>query len=197
MTRVDTTMTFETARQVLDAGQALILPTETVWGLAARADSAEGVARIYALKGRDEGKPLAVCVRDRAMAETLAVFSPRARALAEAHWPGPLTLVLPLESEALRPETRAEAGGMTTVALRCPDIDWRDTLCRAPLALTSANRSCERPVADEAEARDVFPTTPVLSSESDMAGAPTTIVRVIGDTVTVLRQGDVWIEATA
>ena len=79
----------EAARLVL-AGEPVAMPTETVYGLAADATNAEAVARIYAAKGRPSFNPLIVHVADLAAAERIGVFSDEARALAEAHWPGPL-----------------------------------------------------------------------------------------------------------
>ena len=89
----------EGARLIAD-GQAVAVPTETVYGLAADATDAAAVARIYAAKGRPSFNPLIVHVLDLAAAEKLAVFDQRARILAAAFWPGPLTLVLPRRPRA-------------------------------------------------------------------------------------------------
>lgn len=130
------------AARILESGGLVAVPTETVYGLAARADSAEAVAKIYAAKGRPDFNPLIVHVRDTAQAAEYAVFSPLARALAEAHWPGPLTLVLPRhEDAALAP---AVSAGLPTVALRVPAHPAMRALLEAvdfPLAAPSANRS--------------------------------------------------------
>jgi L-threonylcarbamoyladenylate synthase len=130
------------AARCLESGGLVAVPTETVYGLAARADSAEAVARIYAAKGRPDFNPLIVHVAGLAQAERLAEVSPRARALAEAHWPGPLTLVLPRRREAaLAPAVTA---GLATVALRAPAHPVMQALLAAvdfPLAAPSANRS--------------------------------------------------------
>ena len=72
------------------------MPTETVYGLAADATNAEAVARIYEAKGRPSFNPLIVHVPDLAAAERIGDFSDEALELARAHWPGPLTLVVPL-----------------------------------------------------------------------------------------------------
>ena len=176
-------------RGTLDAGGVGLLPTETVWGLAARADSDTGVAEIYRLKGRDDGKPLAVCVRNAAMAESLAEVGEAARALMDEHWPGPLTLVLPKRLGAdLHP--KAVEPGFATVGLRCPDVAWRDALLERPLVLTSANRSGDVPARTEAAARAAFPTLPCLPDPApDRQGLPTTIVRVRDGEVEILRRG--------
>src|SRR3982751_4350534 len=83
-----------TAAALIATGQPVAIPSETVYGLAADATDSAAVARIYAAKGRPSFNPLIVHVLDLAAAEQLAVFDPVARALAEAFWPGPLTLVL-------------------------------------------------------------------------------------------------------
>ena len=102
----------------LQRGELVGLPTETVYGLAARADSAAAVAAIYRAKGRPDFNPLIVHVGNLAAGEAFAEFDARARLLAEAFWPGPLTMVLPL-----RAGTRIAAAvtaGLPTIALRCP-----------------------------------------------------------------------------
>ncbi len=104
--------------EALRGGGLVAVPTETVYGLAARADSAEAVAAIYRAKGRPDFNPLIVHVADLAMAERLAVFDERARDLAARFWPGPLTLVLPLRDGA--PIAPAVTAGLPTIALRMP-----------------------------------------------------------------------------
>src|SRR3990167_2636330 len=84
------------AAALFESGRLVALPTETVYGLAARADQAEAVAAIYRAKGRPDFNPLIVHVPDRAAAERLARFDARGAVLARRFWPGPLTLVLPL-----------------------------------------------------------------------------------------------------
>src|SRR6476659_11362454 len=89
----------ESARLIL-AGEPVAVPTETVYGLAADATNAEAVARIYEAKGRPSFNPLIVHVPRLDEAELLGTFTAGARALAERHWPGPLTLVVPLREDA-------------------------------------------------------------------------------------------------
>src|SRR5574338_413148 len=83
------------AVKVLRKGGLVAVPTETVYGLAARADRAEAVAAIYRAKGRPDFNPLIVHVPDVPAAEKLALFDERALHLARAFWPGALTMVLP------------------------------------------------------------------------------------------------------
>lgn len=130
------------AARVIARGGTVAVPTETVYGLAARADDDAAVAGIYRAKGRPDFNPLIVHVPDVTAAETLALFDDRARALAKAFWPGALTMVLPLrEGAALAP---AVSAGLPTVALRCPAHPVMQALlktCGLPLAAPSANRS--------------------------------------------------------
>jgi L-threonylcarbamoyladenylate synthase len=130
------------AVRVLQAGGTVAVPTETVYGLAARADSDAAVSAIYRAKGRPDFNPLIVHVPDRAAAESLAEFDERARTLAAAFWPGPLTMVLPRRADA--PLAAAVTAGLPTVALRVPAHPvMRGVLaaCGLPLAAPSANRS--------------------------------------------------------
>ena len=130
------------AADVLRAGGIVAVPTETVYGLAASADSDPGVAAIFRAKGRPSFNPLIVHVPDLAAGEALAHFDHRARALAAAFWPGALTLVLPRRADAgLAP---AVSAGLPTLALRCPAHPLMRALlaeCGFPLAAPSANRS--------------------------------------------------------
>jgi len=134
------------AAQVLQAGGLVALPTETVYGLAARADSDAAVAGIYRAKGRPDFNPLIVHVADVAAAERLAVFDARALLLAERFWPGPLTMVLPRRADAgpISNLAAAVSAGLPTVALRCPAHPVMRAVLAAsglPLAAPSANRS--------------------------------------------------------
>ena len=130
------------AAALLRAGRLVALPTETVYGLAARADSEDAVAAIYRAKGRPDFNPLIVHVADLAMARELARFDDRAELLAERFWPGALTMVLPLsEGSAVAPAVTA---GLPTIALRMPDHPAMQAVLaelELPLAAPSANRS--------------------------------------------------------
>lgn len=130
------------AVHILSDGGLVAVPTETVYGLAARADSDTAVARIYEAKGRPSFNPLIVHVASLEQAREFAEFSPAAQRLAREYWPGPLTLVLPRHRGArLAPAVTA---GLETLALRIPAHPvMRALLDRAgfPLAAPSANRS--------------------------------------------------------
>jgi len=130
------------AAALLREGELVALPTETVYGLAARADSDDAVAGIYRAKGRPSFNPLIVHVANLEQAKRLAQFSEDAQAAADAAWPGALTLVLPLRKDAgIAPAVTA---GLDTIALRCPAHPVMRAMleqCGLPLAAPSANRS--------------------------------------------------------
>jgi L-threonylcarbamoyladenylate synthase len=130
------------AAAALRAGRLVILPTETVYGLAADAGDARAVAAVYAAKGRPSFNPLIAHVADLAAARRIAVLDARAEALAGAFWPGPLTIVAPVgDAAAVCDLARA---GLDTVAVRVPGHPLSRALLAAlggPLVAPSANRS--------------------------------------------------------
>ena len=130
------------AAGVLRAGGLVAFPTETVYGLGADARDDTAVARIYEAKGRPSFNPLIVHVPDLAAAERYVAFNETARALAQAFWPGALTLVLPLRAEA--GISRLVTAGLDTLAIRVPDHAVGQGLLQAfdgPVAAPSANPS--------------------------------------------------------
>src|SRR6059058_6012685 len=131
----------EAARLIL-AGEPVAIATETVYGLAADATNAEAVARIYEAKGRPSFNPLIVHVPDLGAARELGEFNAEALALAEQHWPGPLTLVVPLRNDASI--ASLVTAGLPTIGLRVPAHPAMQALLGAagrPLAAPSANAS--------------------------------------------------------
>jgi L-threonylcarbamoyladenylate synthase len=132
----------ELAARTLAAGGLAAFPTETVYGLGADATNGEAVARLYAAKGRPAFNPLIAHVVDRDAAAALALFDPAAARLAEAFWPGPLTLVLHKLGGC--PVAELATGGLDSIAVRVPDHPVaRDILAafRRPIVAPSANRS--------------------------------------------------------
>ena len=130
------------AAALILAGEPVAIPTETVYGLAADATDSTAVARIYAAKGRPSFNPLIVHVLDLAAAERIAVFDADALALAEAFWPGPLTLVLRLRADA--GIASLVTAGLSTIAIRVPAHRAMRALLEKtgkPLAAPSANAS--------------------------------------------------------
>jgi len=132
----------EAAVAALRAGGLVIMPTETVYGLAADAADPAAVAAVYAAKGRPSFNPLIAHVADLEQARRVATFDAQATALAQAFWPGPLTLVLPVSDEAAVCDLAR--AGLDTVAVRAPAHPRAAALLRAfgrPLVAPSANRS--------------------------------------------------------
>ncbi|WP_426169304.1 L-threonylcarbamoyladenylate synthase [Sandarakinorhabdus sp. DWP1-3-1] len=178
---------------LLDAGGIVAAPTETVYGLAARAADGAAVARIYAAKGRPSFNPLIVHVSGVAQAAKLVEIDPVSAALMAEFWPGALTLVLPLKPGA------AVAGlvtaGLATLAVRCPAHPVMQALIAGagPLAAPSANASGRISSTTAAHvAASLGDRVPlVLDGGACAAGVESTIVQVADGVVTLLRPGAV------
>jgi L-threonylcarbamoyladenylate synthase len=122
----------QAAAQALARGELVGLPTETVYGLGADADNPLAVTRVFAAKGRPSDHPLIVHVADAAQAERYAdTIPPVAQRLMAAHWPGPLTLILPRRAGV----AEASAGGQGSIGLRCPSHPVAQAVMRAAQAL--------------------------------------------------------------
>jgi L-threonylcarbamoyladenylate synthase len=178
----------------LRAGGIVGIPTETVYGLAADANNADAVAKIYTAKGRPDFNPLIVHVPDRAAAEELADFGPLAVLLAEAFWPGPLTLVLPLKPGA--PVAAAVTAGLPTIAIRCPAHPVMQSVLLASglnVAAPSANKSggISPTRAQHVAASLGAALTLILDGGPCRAGLESTIVAVRPHGWQILRPGPV------
>jgi tRNA threonylcarbamoyl adenosine modification protein (Sua5/YciO/YrdC/YwlC family) len=162
------------------AGEAVVVPTETVYGVATLP---QHQSLLLELKGRPETVPIAVLVADgvQAAVATGTVLPPLAVTLAAAFWPGPLTLVLPT------------AAG-PTLGVRCPDHDFVRAVAAAvgPIATTSANRhgAPTPPSASEAAAALAGPVAVVIDGGT-IAGAASTVVDATGERPVILRQGPI------
>jgi L-threonylcarbamoyladenylate synthase len=185
------------ARLVL-AGQPVAVPTETVYGLAADATNAEAVARIYAAKGRPGFNPLIVHVADLAAAEELGVFDGDSRALATAHWPGPLTLVVPQRAD--NGIAGLVTAGLASIALRVPAHPAMQALLAAtgrPLAAPSANASGRisptRAAHVAASLGDRVAL--VIDGGACQRGIESTIVAATGGPLRLLRRGPIEVAA--
>jgi len=132
----------QAAADALAAGDLIILPTETVYGLAADAANPAAVARLYEAKGRPRFNPLIAHVADWTMAARVAALDERARRLAEAFWPGPITFVAPIADPSLVCDLAR--AGLDTVAVRSPAHTVAQAVIAAfgrPIVAPSANRS--------------------------------------------------------
>lgn len=183
--------TIESALAALRRGEAIGLPTETVYGLAADAANPEAVRRIFALKGRPADHPLIVHVAGAGALDDWAIDIPdAARRLAAAFWPGPLTLIL--RKQARVPDV--VTGGQDSVGLRCPDHPLALALLGefgGGLAAPSANRfghvSPTTAAHVRAEFGDAVPE--VLDGGDCTVGIESTIVDFTGETPRILRPG--------
>lgn len=190
----------EAAAELVLAGQAVAMPTETVYGLAADATNGEAVARIYAAKGRPSFNPLIVHVRDLAQAEEIGVFSDAARRLAATYWPGPLTIVVPLRQG--HPIASLATAGLGTIALRCPAHPAICDLIEAsgrPLAAPSANASGSiSPTGAEHVMKTLAGRIPLVIDGGPSAhGLESTIVGLTGGTIHLLRPGPIAFDEVA
>jgi L-threonylcarbamoyladenylate synthase len=164
--------------RALLAGRAVVLPTDTVYGLAALPSHQDELLR---LKGRPESVPIAVLVADAAQAEsaTASGLPPLGVVLAAAFWPGPLTLVLPTPRGP-------------TLGVRCPDHAFVRAVAAAvgPIATTSANRH-GRPTPEEAgaAAASLSGEVGLVIDGGVVSGAPSTVVDVTGTEPVILREG--------
>ena len=187
----------EAARLIL-AGQPVAVPTETVYGLAADATSAEAVARIYAAKGRPSFNPLIVHVPDLDTAERLGAFDDAARALAAAHWPGPLTLVVPLRDDS--GIASLVTAGLPSIALRVPAHPAMQALLAAvarPLAAPSANASGRiSPTRAAHVASSLGGRIPlIIDGGATQRGIESTIIAATGGPLRLLRRGPIEVAA--
>ncbi|MCG8591809.1 MAG: L-threonylcarbamoyladenylate synthase [Proteobacteria bacterium] len=183
-------------------------PTETVWGLAARAESEAAMERLRRFKGRDAGRPVSILVSAfTALASGLGCEpGPVARALADGFWPGPLTLVLPSRRGFATGVARADGA----VGVRCTPHPVAGALVRAadaaglgPLTATSLNPSGEPPAARLAEARRYVEAGPSgavpflldLGRADAHGGEPSTVVDLCEPELRILRAGAISADA--
>lgn len=181
------------AAAIIATGGCVATPTETVYGLAADATNAEAVAGIYAAKGRPSFNPLIVHVADRRAAEAIAMFDRDARALADAFWPGPLTLVLPLRPDA--PIAGLVTAGLATVAIRVPQHRAMQALLAAtgkPLAAPSANASGSiSPTRAAHVAASLAGRIPLIIDDGATSGGIESTIVAVGPQPRLLRPGPV------
>ena len=188
----------EAARLIL-AGQPVAVPTETVYGLAADATNPEAVARIYEAKGRPSFNPLIVHVPDLVSARQIGEFDELAISLARQYWPGPLTLVVPLRSDA--GIASIVTAGLPTVGLRIPDHPAMQALLRAsgrPLAAPSANASGSiSPTRAEHVLTSLGGRIPlIVDGGKTKRGIESTIVAATDGTLRLLRRGPIEVDAS-
>ena len=182
------------AAEALSKGGVIAIPTDTLYGLAADALNPDALDRVYAAKGRPADMPLPVLVSGWEQSLQVATVSSEievpARRLAEAYWPGSLTMVLPAAPGLPQRLT----AGRDTVAVRMPDHPVPRALADAlgrPITGTSANRSGEPDITDPDELRRVLAprVDGIIVSGPKPVGGASTIVAVSGDGIRLLREG--------
>jgi len=182
------------AAQLLRSGRLVAFPTETVYGLGADATNDKAVADIFAVKGRPQFNPLIVHIDEVALAQRLAVWNEEAEKLANAFWPGPLTLVLPRHPDS--PVSLLVSAGGDTLALRMPaNPHARALITKAgiPLAAPSANRSGRvsptQAIHVKEELGDDIPL--ILDGGACTVGIESTVMDISGKRPVLLRPGSV------
>lgn len=179
----------------------ILYPTETVYALGVNAFDEQELAKLYELKGRDEGKPVSLLVRSIADIERYAELSPRGRRVAEAFLPGPMTLVLCAHDEV--PRTSVAPDGthsfrISSDLLAQKLIEEFMDVHDAPLTCTSANVSGLPTLATVVEIEKQFlefhhtknlPIDWKVLDDGPRSGVTSTVVRIMQDTITILREG--------
>src|SRR5947209_18143214 len=187
----------EHAATLLRAGELVVFPTETVYGLGANALQSEAVEHIFTAKGRPFSDPLIVHIADQSILETLVThIPPQALQLAHAFWPGPLTLILPASSRVPKLVT----AGLATVAVRMPRHPVALALIRAagfPIAAPSANRFMHvSPTTAQHVLADLDGRVPlILDGGPCEVGVESTVLNLCSAVPTILRPGGVSLEA--
>ena len=169
----------EAAREAIEAGECIVLPTDTVYGIGADAFSPDAVQRLLDAKGRGRDMPPPVLIGESSLIRALAVDVPEgAKELIERHWPGPLTIIC-----RMQPSLRMDLGdNEDTIALRVPDHALAREILRrtGPMAVSSANQSGQPAALTCDEAVDQLgDTVSVYLDGGELAesgGAPSTIV---------------------
>ena len=187
------------AVEVLEAGGIVALPTDTVYGIAVAVTTPGGIERLFAAKRRPPDKGIMLLLADVAQASDAGVMTPAASALAEACWPGGLTVVVPQRADV--PWPAVLTGGASTIGLRVPDNDAPRALARrvGPLPTTSANVSGVPEAADAAAIVEQLGDAVDLVLDGGRAhgGPASTVVDCTGDLPVILRVGAIPIDELA
>jgi L-threonylcarbamoyladenylate synthase len=175
----------DAAERELREDHVIVVPTDTVYGLAALPQSTRAREKLYRLKARPDSMPIAVLVASADQAALLAAtVPPAARRLMEAFWPGPLTLVL----------AARDGGEGATVGVRCPDHDFVRALTErvGPVAVTSANRHGQRTATGAAAAAGSLAGEVALVIDGGPCdGIASTVVDTTEPDLPLLREGSI------
>ena len=184
------------AADLLKAGELVAFPTETVYGLGARAEDSAAVSRVFQVKGRPQNKALIVLIASiDQLLDLVSEVNPIAQRLIDSFWPGPLTIVFPIESQRLPSNVTA---GLNNVAVRMPGQPLTRALIErvgSPLVGPSANLSGRpSPTSPDHVLADFdgkIAAILELEDASAQIGVESTIVKVTADQVTILRPGTI------
>lgn len=183
------------AAELLKSGQVIALPTDTIYGLACSANDPEAIKRLYEIKGRNEEKPVAICVSDYADLKHWGRAEHLPMEIIEKLLPGPVTIVLNKSKYLNNPYLNP---GVNKIGIRIPDFNFIRDVCREfnqPMALTSANRSSEKSSLNIEEFKKLWPNLAAvfdggsLSEAEDHRAGSTVIDLSEPATCQVIRQG--------
>jgi L-threonylcarbamoyladenylate synthase len=178
------------AVDVLRAGGIVALPTDTVYGIGCALDAPRGIERLFEAKARPPDKAIMLLLADEEQADELGVMGPAALVLADAFWPGGLSLVLTRRDDVDLPGVLT--GGAPTVGVRVPDHECPRALAAAvgAMPVTSANRSGKPELETAAQiAAELNDVDLVLDGGRARAGPPSTVVDCTGDRARIVRAG--------
>jgi len=184
----------------LKAGATIVYPTETVYGLGCAATNQAAVDKIFQIKERQKDKPLLVVASGVDMMVEYVEWSDKLEELAKKYWPGPLTVVTEVQDrDGL---ANGVVAGDNTLAFRVTDHPLASEISQAlgmPLVSTSANLSSQESSYDVADIVTMFKDSAVQPDIVIDAGillhrSPSTVVKIVGEEVEVLRQGELIVE---
>ena len=175
------------ASQVLNEGKVVLLPTDTVYGIAAIPTNKGAVEEIFRRKNRLDDQACAVLVSDALQASELVLSSKEFELLSQRFWPGPLTVVAGRSIHL----GYFLGGDENSIGVRCPDHRFMQSLTKVvgPLAVTSANRSGLQTPENAKEAAEELGDNLLVIDGGECKGKPSTVVNLLSDKAEILREG--------
>lgn len=187
------------ARHAIQQGKLIAFPTDTVYGLAGDAGNPTAIDSLYQLKQREHNKRLALLLPNLAIAQTIGVFHTQALNLARQHWPGALTLIVPLNKEKAAPFLADSIlNSYDTIAIRIPQhlfaLELLQHLQPRIIFASSANISGQQDSCTAQQVQDHFASqVMVMDDGSTPKGVASTIIDTTHNRLTILRQGSIFI----
>lgn len=179
------------AAQIIKAGGVVAYPTDSLYALGVDPFNPDALKKLFDLKGRPHGKPMALIAGSEETLEGLClVFSQKALELKRAFWPGPLTLILPTSV----PLSPLITGGKASVGIRIPDCSWAREISKrvkGPITATSVNPSGKEPAHTLQEIMTYFPTgiDLILDAGVSLGGKVSTLLDMTQEPPTIIREG--------